>query len=306
MRQQRSCPICNAGATQATQFISENIDQSRLTAFSFASRKAPEYMCHHMVRCDNCDLVYADAPPLAVELAEAYHTASYDSTEEANDAARAYALAIAPTLKKIPHSEAALEIGTGTGVFLEYLKTAGFSTLVGVEPSTSAIEAAPKSRRAWIIEGVFDESKFKPNSFDLICCFMTMEHVHDPKLLAEAALRLLRQGGAFVTVTHDYRSFVNRLMGKRSPIIDIEHVQIFSRNSIKELFLRTGFEKISVESFINKYSLNYWLKLSPIPTAAKKILGLLFTSTIFRGWRIGLNVGNTIAAGFKPADHKIS
>jgi hypothetical protein len=54
-----------------------------------------------------------------------------------------------------------------------------------------------------------------------------MEHVLDPKVIALPAFRLLRPGGAFVTVTHDHRGRLNRLLGRRSPIIDIEHLQLF-------------------------------------------------------------------------------
>jgi hypothetical protein len=126
MRHLRPCPVCGAAATEATVFLLENIEQSKITDFSFASRKAPEYMCHHMVQCHHCDVVYADAPPRADELAEAYHMASYDSTEEADDAALAYATAIEPILKKLSQKQNALEIGTGTSIFLEYLKKAGF------------------------------------------------------------------------------------------------------------------------------------------------------------------------------------
>ena len=97
----RTCPICHSGADKAKSFIERNIDPARLSRFSFASRKEPEYMCHRLVQCINCDLVYADQPPDANELAHAYHIAEYDSSEEAHDAATAYIEAIKPTLDKL-------------------------------------------------------------------------------------------------------------------------------------------------------------------------------------------------------------
>lgn len=299
MPSSRPCPVCGTTAAQAELFFARNIDPQRLSGFSFASRKTPEFMCHQLVRCRTCDLVYADDPPAATELAQAYHMAAYDSAEEANDAANSYAMAIKPVLASLPRLEFALEIGTGTGIFLEHLKSAGFERLLGVEPSSAAILAAPEARRAWIREGMFEESDFDPGSIDLICCFMTMEHVRDPRILTDAALRLLRPGGALVTVTHDYRSIVNRLLGKRSPIIDIEHMQIFSRRSIRELFERTGFEKVSVESFANDYSLRYWLRLSPVPALLKNLLGRVLAMPLLRRRRLRVNVGNTIAVGFR-------
>lgn len=280
-------------------FLKENINPAMLSEFSFASRKTPEYMCHQMVHCPACDLVYVDSPPTVEVLAEAYHVAEYDSTEEANDAAHAYARAITPVLRQLTRREVALEIGTGTGVFLEHLAAAGFRELVGVEPSTAAIAVAPLERRGWIREGIFVEADFEPESIDLICCFMTLEHVRDPGDLARAALRLLRPGGVFLTVTHDYRSLVNRLLGKRSPIIDIEHMQLFSHDSIKELLCQAGFKKVNVASFANRYSLRYWARLAPLPSGLKNIFARLFELPWIRDKKLSLNVGNILAWGFK-------
>lgn len=300
MQLQRPCPVCNTAVSGSTEFLKENIIQDQITDFSFSSRKAPEYMCHHMVKCNQCDLVYADKPPKADELAEAYHTASYDSNEEANDAAQAYATAIKPIVNKLLQKHSALEIGTGTGVFLDYLKMEGFKYVVGVEPSKAAINTAPEYRQKMIIEGVFDENKFELNSFDLVCCFMTMEHVHNPMSIAHSAMKLLKPGGTFITVTHDYKSTVNRLLGKRSPIIDIEHVQIFSRKSIKELFDRSGYVDVSVKSFVNRYSLTYWIRLSPLPHVIKNYLERSIFKKYLKKYKISFNVGNTITAGYKP------
>ncbi len=258
-------------------------------------------MSHRMVCCPGCELVYVDTPPRQDELAHAYHQAEYDSSEEADDAARAYIYAIGSTLAKLKSRGSVLEIGTGTGVFLEHLKRAGFQTLVGVEPSRAAIVAAPEHRQAWIRESIFVESEFEPASFDLICCFMTMEHVLDPGQLADSAMRLLRPGGAFVTVTHDYRSRVNRILGRRSPIIDVEHLQLFSSASAKRLFESRGFEDVQVQAFVNSYALGYWLRLLPLPSALKSIVQRMAAATGLTRMKLGFNVGNIITAGFRRA-----
>ena len=296
---QRTCPVCHAGANKAELYIEENIDPSRLSGFSFASRKEPEYMCHRLVRCSVCDLVYVDRPPGADVLAQAYHVADYDSSEEASDAAAAYVRSMKPVLSLLQQRRSVLEIGTGTGILLEYLSREGFTELIGVEPSAAAIAAAPPHRKAWIRAGIFEEKDFAPESFDLICCFMTMEHVHDPELVARAAYRLLRRGGAFVTVTHDYRSLVNRILGKRSPIIDIEHMQLFSGKSIRSLFERSGYAGVSVKAFANTYPVRYWLRLAPLPRGLKSTLARLLAVTGLDRFKLRVNVGNVITSGFK-------
>jgi SAM-dependent methyltransferase len=297
----RSCPICHYGPDKAKLFIENNIDRSLISRFSFASRKEPEFMCHRLVQCTNCDLVYADEPPDANELANEYYNAEYGSSQEATDAAETYFGAIKQTLDKLAQRQSVLEIGTGTGIFLGLLSQEGFTELIGVEPSSAAIAASPEYCRAWIREGIFEEKNYVPNSFDLVCCFMTMEHVHDPEVVSSAAFRLLRTGGAFVTVTHDYRSLVNRLLGKRSPIIDIEHMQLFSERSVRYLFSSTGFSDITVNALINNYSLQYWIRLAPLPRFIKTAMSSFMSFLGLGKVKVGVNCGNMIVTGFKRA-----
>lgn len=299
MSSKRSCPVCGAGRLEARSFLRSNVDPARLDKFSYASRKTPEYMNLNLVQCLRCDLVYADEPPSRDDLAHAYHVADYDSAEEADDAAATYMRAMQPLLDTLPRRESALEIGTGTGALLQHLAEQGFTELVGVEPSTAAIAAAPRHRRAWIREGVFEEQDFAPASFDLICCFMTMEHVLDPKVIALAAFRLLRPGGAFVTVTHDYRGRLNRMLGRRSPIIDIEHMQLFSHPSIQTLFQTTGYRDVRVQRLVNRYAFRYWWRLTPAPDPMKRAVAKVAEFGRFDRVKIGLNVGNSIASGVK-------
>jgi SAM-dependent methyltransferase len=296
----RTCPLCGAGAEQAEPFLSDTRDESRVSTSSFASRKVPEYMSHAMVRCRACDLAYVDRPPSVATLAASYHEADYDSAEEAEDAADAYADAVKPVLERLHRRGAALEIGTGTAAFLERLKKAGFTDLVGVEPSTAAIAAAPAHRQAWIQEGIFREEDFSSDSFDLICCFMTLEHVQDPGELVASAYRLLRPGGVFVGVTHDRRGLINRLLGRRSPIVDIEHMQLFSAESARRLLKVNGYCDVDGASFWNSYRPSYWLRLVPMPNAVKGALTRMMRNSWLDSRRLSINVGNFMSWGFKP------
>jgi len=298
-RLSRSCPLCGAPPENAREFLGERIDPTRLNTFSFASRKEPEFLNYHMVQCTTCDLVYVDRPPSQEALADAYHIADYDSAEEAVDAASSYLREMESLMARVHHGTA-MEIGTGTGILLDGLKAAGFQSVTGVEPSTSAVTAAPPYRRAWIREGIFREEDFEPKSFDLVCCFMTMEHVRDPLDIAKSVLRLLRPGGAFVTVTHDYRSIVNRALGRRSPIIDVEHMQLFSSRSILELYSRAGYTDVQAKAFANRYAMSYWTRLLPIPPTIKRGLIKIQNAIGLGQRRLAFNVGNTIAAGFRP------
>ncbi len=294
----RNCPTCEK-ENRKIIFLTKNIDNEKITSFSFASRKEPEFMRFQLMRCLECDLVYADEPPTEDNLHNSYHDADYDSDTEAIDAAKTYIHSIKNTLDVIPKKRKALDIGTGNGIFLEHLIEAGFEEVIGIEPSPAAIKKAKTGIKERIKVGIFNESDFESNSFDLICCFMTMEHVLDPKMISDSIFRLLKPGGAFVTITHNYRSIVNRLMGEKSPIIDIEHMQIFSHKSIVNLMSKSNFENISNKSIKNSYRISYWIKLLPFNKQVKSILNKFIRILGLHKFRLKINVGNQITSGFK-------
>ena len=52
------------------------------------------------------------------------------------------------------------------------------------------------------------------------------------------AFRILKPGGAIFLIGHNRRrSLSARLLGRRSPIFDIEHLQLFSPRSLRQLLI---------------------------------------------------------------------
>jgi SAM-dependent methyltransferase len=296
----RSCPVCGAGAENAVTLLKQSLDRSRVSDFTYASRKIPEFMSFELVTCGDCETVYAPSAPAPKALACAYHKAHYDSAEEAKLAADAYDKALSPYLSTLPSFTRALEIGTGSGVFLSTLRRAGFAEVVGIEPSRAAIDAADPQVRRFIREGIFVESDFQPESFGLICCFQTLEHVPAPRQLVESCARLLQKGGLLVLVTHDYRAPINRALGRRSPIIDIEHLQLFCRPSLRRLLSAAGLEVVGIRGISNRYPLRYWLRLAPLPTKLKSTAMKALSACGAADLCVKLNVGNLMSLGRKP------
>lgn len=296
----RDCPVCGAGEAQAHPFLSASIDPARIGSFSFASRKAPEFMSFRLGRCGPCETVYAIEAPGPEALAHAYREADYDSAEEAIHAARTYARILAPALTREDRDGRALEIGAGTGVFLRELQALGFREVLGIEPSLAAIEAAPADLRPHLCTGVFDPRDHAPASFSLIGCFQTLEHVPDPRALTRAAFELLRAGGLIAFVTHDYQAGLNRLLGRRSPIIDIEHMQLFCPASLRHLLGEAGFESLAIRPIRNTYPLRYWMRLLPLPAALKSAALKGAEAAGLGGRVVGMNVGNLLSIARKP------
>ncbi len=300
---ERACPVC--GGTFYENFAKEHIDSHKVSDFTYASRKEPEFMCLRLVRCTNCDLVFAPTPPATNILSAAYSEAGFDSSEEAHAAAVSYAKALFPYVSQLAGRNAAVDVGAGSGPLLPWLQERGFSPVIGIEPSRSAINAAPPGVRAMLREGMFSPSLLADVVPSLICSFMTLEHLRDPGCFIDSAYQLLEPGGMLAVVVHNWRAPVNRILGLRSPIIDVEHLQLYSPKSLRTLLTRAGFVSTDLNSIANSYSLRYWLRLSPLPASVKKRLAETFNRMDLSNKKISLRVGNMLAICNKPLVEKL-
>ena len=296
---ERHCPVCGLNGASSV-YSASNIDESRLNGYSYASRKAPELMHFRLMLCATCGLLYASPAPGAELLQGAYEEAAYDSMQEAQYAARTYMKYANGVLANLPDRQGALDIGAGDGAFLGRLMEAGFTRVEGVEPSAAPIRAAEERVRPLLKKGIFREEDFQLGAYSLVSCFMTMEHLADPGQMCRAVMKLLKPGGAFITVTHNYQSFLNRLMGDGSPIFDIEHLQLFSPQSMRHMLEASGFAGVKVFPLTNTYPLHYWMKIAPLGSGLKKWLISFSKSAGFGYLPAPIRGGNMFAVGYKP------
>jgi SAM-dependent methyltransferase len=270
----RDCPLC-LSQRDSEVFAESNFRAEGLDRFAFASRKLPEYLHTRLLICVSCDLVYSSPALEQQVLADCYRDADFDSGLESAFAAQSYASLLQPVLQSLPKPLSALDIGCGDGAFLTRLRAAGVENVEGIEPSTAPLQAAVPEIRDKIRWGIFEPADYPANSFSLITCFQVMEHIWDPLELSKGALKLLKPGGALAIIVHDRRAISAKLLGHKSPIFDIEHLQLFTRVSCERLLKEAGFTDISVRSIWNTYPLHYWLKLFPFPRGWKlKIIAL--------------------------------
>lgn len=254
-------------------------------------------MSYRLMRCSTCRTIYAAEAPRLDLLATVYRNADYDTAIEAEFAATTYASALQPALARLKQRGKLLEIGTGTGIFLDRLAKEGFEERIGIEPSRAAIDAASPSVRPLIREGIFDPADFTAGSVSMVCCFQTLEHVPDPRSLAEATFRLLEPGGVLALITHDVTAPINRLLGRRSPVIDIEHLQLFCPASLRYLLAGAGFSKTHIAPIKNTYPLRYWLRLAPLPL--KRQILRAIASLGLADLNVSANVGNILTVAWK-------
>ena len=296
----RECPIC--GSSDASRLFAEsNADVAELDSFAFASRKLPEYMHWRLLECRRCDLLYASPAPTPQALGVVYDAAAFDSAREARYAARTYADLLPSVKRRLPDLRGALDIGTGDGAFLSELLRAGFTNVEGIEPSSAPIAAAEPNVRPLIRHAVFRASDFSPESFSLVTCFQTVEHLADPLGLTREIFQLLKPGGAAWFVGHNRRAMSARLLGRRSPIFDIEHLQLFSPMSLQRLMSTAGFVDVQPGTLLNRYPMGYWARLLPMPRGLKSSLIRMMDAVSIGRVAVPLPAGNIYVVAFKPA-----
>jgi len=295
----RDCPICGPNKAQ-TLVHDANFDLTMLDSFAFSSRKHPELMHLRMVKCGDCDLLFAN-PVFGREfLGDAYQTAEFDSGVEAQFASHTYAFKLRSILDRLPDRCGAIDIGTGEGAFLERLVESKFSNVIGIEPSAKPIQFAKPGIRPLIRKELFEGKSFPSNAYSLVTCFQTIEHVPEPMNMAKEIFRILKPGAAVYLVGHNRRGLINSLLGKRSPIFDIEHLQLFSPASARCLLEAAGFVNVSVNPIVNTYPLKYWVKISPIPAKIRAVIMKFLKNSSLGLIPLSAPVGNLAIIGFKP------
>lgn len=293
---ERQCPLCGTQA-HSRLFAEANVDERRIDRLSFSSRKKPEFMHYRLLECRRCDLLYASPAPQPDAVADLYREAEFASGIESRYAATTYARLLAPLLPRLPDRAAALDVGAGDGAFLERLLAAGFERVAGVEPSAAPLSHARREVRDLVVEAPF-EPGVVAGQFTLVTCFQTLEHVPDPARTLELAHDLVAPGGALLVVVHDRRALSARLLGLRSPIFDVEHLQLFSPRSLTVALTAPGFVDVRVGGLRNAYSLAYWLRLAPLPGPLQRAAGAL--PDRLASMTISLRAGNLVGVAFKP------
>ena len=229
-----------SAATPTIRTSASRADRSRrLGALSYASRKEPEYMNLRMVVCPRCELLYAPRVPESSGARPGLcrHRAT-TAPRRREFAAASYAQALRRTARRTAGSRGALDIGAGNGALLEHLGALGFAEVVGVEPSIGRRRTRRPRRFGRMIRVErFDPEQ--PAAGSAAGPFLAGHRQSDARA-RRGAVRAARArhggcsspGGALMIVSHDYRHPLMRLLGRHSPIIDIGHLQLFSRSSL--------------------------------------------------------------------------
>jgi SAM-dependent methyltransferase len=241
--------------------------------------------------------LFVDELPSSEFLENSYNEAEFVSRKDSVYAAHTYFEELQRL--NLLDSGKLLDIGCSDGAFILIVKSKSSMDVMGIEPSIHAINMSDLSVREDIQHTTLENFQIK-NGFNIVTCFQTVEHINDLNGLVEKSKALLLDQGHLVFVCHDRLSLVNRILGERSPIFDIEHLQILNKKGVQLLLQLNGFVDVTVNSISNKYPISYWLLLAPIPKFLKNFIDRK-RNKWYLSWGVKIRVGNLLAVGTKSA-----
>jgi len=293
------CPICHT-ADNAAELYPAKLTAAAFDPATFSARRLPDRVHYRIVRCRSCGLVRSDpiaGPRLQDEL---YAKSTFDYSEEVDNLRETYGryLAKLPALGAVKGS--LLEIGCGNGFLLQVALDQGFSSVAGVEPSAAAVADADPAIHPHIVRDIMRPGLFAAEQFDVVCMFQTFDHIADPNALLDECVRVLKPGGFLLCLNHDVEALSARLMGERSPIVDVEHPVLYSQKTMARLLGAHGFEVAAGGPARNRVSARYLTWLAPLPGAVKRrVLSWLKGARVGR-ITVSAPLGNLYAIARKP------
>jgi SAM-dependent methyltransferase len=149
-----------------------------------------------------------------------------------------------------------LEIGCGTGVFLNCARAAGW-TAAGVEVSAYAAEQA-RRRGFDVICQPIEDLQLPTVAYDCVALWDVVEHLRDPPRALQTATQALRPGGILALSTGDVTSLCARASGPRWHLFNVpEHLYFFSLAALTRLLARFGCRIVCVTRELNWVPVRY-------------------------------------------------
>jgi len=211
-----------------------------------------------IVSCETCDFTFTNPRPKDDSLEKYYKSDMYISHTNNTKGlfnwmyhtVRKYAIVTKLNLlKKTSKNKNHLDIGCGTGEFLNACKNAGYNTK-GIEPAELAREQAIKNFNLSVSENT-NLDQFKESQFDSISMWHVLEHVPSLNKTIEEFNRILSENGKVIIAVPNHKSwdaerYKEFWAGWDVPI----HLWHFSKLNIQNLFHKYNFRLIKKKPMI--------------------------------------------------------
>lgn len=211
-----------------------------------------------LLTCRGCGVVAFAPRPTAEELQIFYDSGYHDTFSQSVMANNIFAQKRYQSLEQsleryAPNlvtqtSRTLLDVGCGTGKFLQVAQQAGW-LVTGTELAADAVNRARQKISGDVFQGDIATITLPLSSYNLVTSYHVIEHLLDPATQLRRCYELLTSGGLLLVETPNIASLGARLRGKRwSHIIPPEHIIYFSPASLKYALKQAGFEQVVVNT----------------------------------------------------------
>jgi len=238
-----------------------------------------------IVKCSECGFHFTNPIPDETKIGEYYKAESYISHSSTNKGfinklyQRVRKHTLKQKLKLIQRSsrgKALLDIGAGTGHFLNTCQQAGYE-VTGLEPDKDARAFALENFNLHLdpIEELYQQEE---KSKDVITMWHVLEHVYHLKKDVKQIEKVLKADGTLIVAVPNMRSFDAQYYKEFWAAYDLPiHLYHFQPNDIRNLFATVGMEVKEVLPM--KFDAYYVSMLS------EKYKGGSMIRAFFNGWR---------------------
>lgn len=212
-----------------------------------------------LLRCPACGLAWRREFPDSSELAALYGESYFDrwgidGPERLAEVRSMKAASYHEFLREVGifrPGGTLLDVGCALGFLLGVAREHGYDVR-GLDLNADAVAAAAAEFGAQVHAGPLDEHAFPGERFDVVTLIDVLEHVPDPSaLLGSIATRLL-PGGVAAAVLPNTASAVCRLLGRRWPHYNAEHLFYWSATCLPRYFEKLGWRVLALQPGVRK------------------------------------------------------
>ena len=294
----RDCPGCGAASRKSEAFsdkAAETLSLDELRPYWRGLFQEKVFFTYD--RCGGCGLLYAPVFFDQAQLGELYSAMEPNMDAVGTDAIEA--------TQRVYFEEATdglrvsgnfLEIGPDVGYIVGHAaKDPRFERFYLFEPNKSVhaeLGVAARTKPVTISEDMDDLSAVPDGSVSLALMVHVLDHLLDPRAMLEQIARKLKPGGRVAIVTHNERSLLRSVMGRRWPPFCLQHPELYNPRSITKLLNSAGYGKVEVHGSKNYFPLSFMVRQAAY-TAGIKLERIPLPRTV-----LGLRLGNimTIAS----------
>lgn len=203
-----------------------------------------KYQANYLVRCRQCNFVFAKKIPSQKVLFDLY--SSYTRNDNISPITIKRYEQLLSDFEKFRKTNNIIDVGAGNGHFAATARKYNWNSYA-TEFDEIAVRKC-QEKGVIVHQGKISANNYQKNNFDIITSFEVIEHINNPIEEVLNMREILRPGGLVYVTTPNFNSISRFLLGNNwhDVITYPEHLSYYTPLTITKLFETNGFKKISI------------------------------------------------------------